>query len=47
MLPTPTSMFGFSTLGIRRDAFGNVISLSPYFLEADFFLEDVTTLWES
>jgi hypothetical protein len=36
-----------STLGIRPDIFGNVISLSPYFLEADFFLEDVTTLWES
>jgi hypothetical protein len=36
-----------STLGIRPDFFGNVVSLSPYFLEADFFLEGVTTLWHS
>jgi hypothetical protein len=36
-----------STLGIRPDFFGNVISLSPYFMETDFFLEGVTTLWES
>jgi len=36
-----------STLGIRPDVFGNVVSLSPYFLEADFSLEGVTTLWHS
>ena len=36
-----------STLGIRPDFFGNVVSLSPYFLEADFSLEGVTTLWHS
>lgn len=36
-----------STLGIRSDVFGNVVSLSPYFLETDFSLEGVMTLWES
>ena len=36
-----------STLGIRADAFGNVTSFSAYFVESDFFLENVTTLWES
>jgi len=36
-----------STLGIRTDAFGNIVSFSPYFVDADFSLEGVTTLWES
>jgi hypothetical protein len=36
-----------SSLGIRQDVFGNVFSLSPYFVETDFSLEGVTTLWES
>ena len=36
-----------STLGIRTDVSGNVVSFSPYFVDADFSLEGVTTLWES
>jgi len=36
-----------ATLGIRSDAFGHVVSLSPYSIEADFSLEGVTTVWAS
>jgi AAHS family 4-hydroxybenzoate transporter-like MFS transporter len=36
-----------ATLGIRPDGFESVTSLTPFFLDTDFSLENVTTLWES
>ena len=36
-----------STLGIRSDAAGKSLSINPFFIDADFRLDGVTTLWES
>jgi len=36
-----------SSLGIRATAGGKALPISPYFLDADFSLEGVTTLWHS